>query len=598
MQNVPENVRKAFAEKESYLKSFIYDLKANADGIYQNQDGNWQCHYSGRMCAQISMFSDGRCFETHGGICQKWYEVNKEGQFGLPVSDEESAGAGYKISRFEHGAIRWSEVENACEVLPNAKRKLKVAMRKECVVCHKKYLRIVNWNCVDDYNYAVGRLKLSPIVPKDRFVCKHCAEKATATKVKKECAVCHKECMVGLSDNFIDLHNDRDLLIEFLKASGLVQDAECVSKSLRWVCEDCYRGLAEKAIKQHGDCSARDLFLYAPIVHKQGHCSRCGQQIQHDFSPIALRFYEDQKNFSDQQDFSPIALGFCKMRCVPSTAATFLRGQICHKCVPFLLPEKVNQYVWYMLNDGGWKGEMSTALYQSTFPFEITFEELEDEGVDCRDINLLEKALRDKAISLGANALLNFHYARCEDSGYVGGATPIRLDPIQANRSSIQNTRQPKEDAVVVPKGTVVCIDGSNVIRKDLEKRTKTLWAMIEALEKNGYHAKTFVDRSIFPWLRNDMHDEEGAESLNRGVEKTLVIVAPSKAEADGQILQFAEYERSAHIISNDRYRDYVKLHPWLDDGKNRVHGFNLVRMGNGSVRVLIAGFNLDITVS
>ena len=121
MQNIPVKVRKSFAEKEAYLKGFIPDLKANADGIYRNPDGSWQCHYSGCMCAQISMLPNGHCFETHGGICQKWYEVNA--QLGLPISDEEADGADRRISHFEHGDIRWVSDTNVCEVVPSRKKK-------------------------------------------------------------------------------------------------------------------------------------------------------------------------------------------------------------------------------------------------------------------------------------------------------------------------------------------------------------------------------------------------------------------------------------------------------------------------------------------
>lgn len=77
------------------------------------------------------------------------------------------------------------------------------------------------------------------------------------------------------------------------------------------------------------------------------------------------------------------------------------------------------------------------------------------------------------------------------------------------------------------------------------------------------------------------------------------MVVAPSRAEANGQILQLAEFEPNVHIVSNDRYRDYVEFHPWLlnKGSANRVHGINLVPMSDGRVRVLIAGFNLDIVV-
>lgn len=279
MQNIPVKVRKAFAEKEAYLKGFIPDLKANADGIYRNPDGSWQCHYSGCMCAQISMLSNGHCFETHGGICQKWYEVNA--QLGLPISDEEADGADCRISHFEHGDIRWVSNTNVCEVVPPRRKK------------------------------------------------------------------------------------------------------------------------------------------------------------------------------------------------------ALVKGQ--------------------------------------------------------------KKAVKKKSL---------------------------------------------------------ICIDGSNVImRKGRKPRVEILRAIMAALEGNGYRVKTFVDKSVFPRLMR-YEDEDGVAFLKCGEKKGVVTVAPSKTEADGQLLQLVKFEKDAHAISNDRYRDYVEMHPWIkDDNGKKIHGFNLVPMEDGVVRVLIAGFNLDITV-
>ena len=156
-----------------------------------------------------------------------------------------------------------------------------------------------------------------------------------------------------------------------------------------------------------------------------------------------------------------------------------------------------------------------------------------------------------------------------------------------------------KPDAQVVSKESVICIDGSNVIGVDDNLRTKVLKAIATALNNAGYDCRVFVDRTIFGWLRNKKHDAKGAKYLSDGEKKGQIIVAPNKAEADGQILQLAEFEKNAHIITNDHYRDYAKLHPWLNNSgaANRLHGINVVSMGNGKSRILIAGFNLDITV-
>ena len=316
MQNIPVKVRKAFAEKEAYLKGFIPDLKANADGIYRNPDGSWQCHYSGCMCAQISMLSNGHCFETHGGICQKWYEVNA--QLGLPISDEEADGADCRISHFEHGDIRWVSNTNVCEVVPLREKKASV----------KKFLN----------------------------------------------------------------------------------------------------NLKESILK----------------------------------------------------------------RSKPSNKK---------------------------------------------------------------------------------------------------GTLPPQEPPAKPKTP-------PKPQKKAVKKKSLICIDGSNVImRRGRKPRVEILRAIMVALEGNGYRVKTFVDKSVFPRLMR-YEDEDGVAFLKCGEKKGVVTVAPSKTEADGQLLQLVKFEKDAHAISNDRYRDYVEMHPWIkDDNGKKIHGFNLVPMEDGVVRVLIAGFNLDITV-
>lgn len=165
----------------------------------------------------------------------------------------------------------------------------------------------------------------------------------------------------------------------------------------------------------------------------------------------------------------------------------------------------------------------------------------------------------------------------------------------KSSRLGVGSKRKPV--VVGIPVESLIVIDGSNVIGSDAELRVKILSAIIQALERMGYQYKVFVDKSIFGWLRK-IQDEEGLQYISEGVKQGVIIVAPSKAEADGQILQLAEFEKEVHIITNDRYRDYVEIHPWLADrcASNRLHGINLVYV-NGRMRVLIAGFNLDIAV-
>lgn len=158
--------------------------------------------------------------------------------------------------------------------------------------------------------------------------------------------------------------------------------------------------------------------------------------------------------------------------------------------------------------------------------------------------------------------------------------------------------RKKKPDATIVSKKGFVCIDGSNVIGHKCGLRTQMLKALIKALSANGYQYKVFLDKSTFSWLCRTKATADLAY-LRELESSNDLIVAPSKVEADGQLLQFAEFEKDSHVISCDTFRDYVKLHPWLKGGKSgsRVHGFNVVPIENGVYRVLIAGFNMDVVV-
>ena len=174
------------------------------------------------------------------------------------------------------------------------------------------------------------------------------------------------------------------------------------------------------------------------------------------------------------------------------------------------------------------------------------------------------------------------------------------------DKSSVQKSKNGtcKPDAKIVSIDSFIAIDGSNVICYGDEKcngvrGTKVLSALVNSLVGNGYQCRVFLDGSMIGRLKHKEHDEAGLEYLQDGEKKGWVLIAPGKSEADGQILQLAEFEKNVHIITNDRYRDYGEIHPWLNDGnaENRLHGINVVPMWDGQFRILVAGFNLDITV-
>lgn len=190
-------------------------------------------------------------------------------------------------------------------------------------------------------------------------------------------------------------------------------------------------------------------------------------------------------------------------------------------------------------------------------------------------------------------SIIEFAWALFDGGGNASCPTTPRpaSNPVVSNTGSLSR----KPDVEAVAKGSLIVIDGSNVIGACEKLGALGLEAVERGLVEAGYSCKVFVDKSIFGWL-NRLRDEDGIRYIRRGERHRTIFVAPNKAEADGQILQLAKYEYSTRIITNDRYRDYYKLHPWLNESK-KLHGINVIPMDDGRYRILIEGFNLDIVV-
>jgi uncharacterized protein YlaI/rRNA-processing protein FCF1 len=436
-----------------------------------------------------------------------------------------------------------------------------MVLRKECAVCHKKYLKGWNDNWVNLYNDAIVRLDQLPqnaereLVPNDLFVCKRCAK--TAATVKCGLGRGDHSTQTYVEDYLFSLDMDKivleqlkndvrekETLSEFLSARGLAADAKRVSNHPYWVCDNCYRRFVKKAVEKMEKCSAVDLFTYAPIVHKSGCCSRCRQKIKHDFALIVRKFYECKSWESEDLVLSDT------WELVSSTAMNFLKdGHLCHKCVPFLLPENVNLYVQYMC-DEGWKRVLPSATsLRSTFKKEVKVG-LDD---DCNSEEELDESLKNKAISLGANALIGFH---CEEHGedwFTGGATPIRVNSAQ---------RKKGEEA------KNIVIDGSNMIRFNDGNHVGGLIAFVREMKKMKATMKVFLDANIIHVL-DDAGETKARQCLEGEIKKSKAVYAivPAGSRADDFILQYAD-RTGATIVSNDRYLQYVDRYPWVKDGR------------------------------
>jgi len=68
---------------------------------------------------------------------------------------------------------------------------------------------------------------------------------------------------------------------------------------------------------------------------------------------------------------------------------------------------------------------------------------------------------------------------------------------------------------------------------------------------------------------------KEDKKRLERWIDDEKVIQAPAQVKADDALLKFAE-ERGLKIVSNDTFRDYEDMHPWIKDKSRRIP-FNII---------------------
>jgi len=118
-----------------------------------------------------------------------------------------------------------------------------------------------------------------------------------------------------------------------------------------------------------------------------------------------------------------------------------------------------------------------------------------------------------------------------------------------------------------------ILVDGSNVAwisKKEGKPNIDNIEIIRLELEKQGYVPIIIVDatlRHIIP--------ESDKERFERWKEEEKVIQAPAQVRGDDALLKFAD-ERNLKIVSNDTFKDYKDLYPWLEDKSRRVP-FNII---------------------
>ncbi|MEA1994393.1 MAG: hypothetical protein U9N35_08415 [Euryarchaeota archaeon] len=116
-------------------------------------------------------------------------------------------------------------------------------------------------------------------------------------------------------------------------------------------------------------------------------------------------------------------------------------------------------------------------------------------------------------------------------------------------------------------------VDGSNVAwmsKKDGKPDIENIEIIRLELEKEEYNPIIIVDATL-----RHLVPEKDKERLEKWIEEEKVIQAPAQVRADDALLKFAE-ERGLKIVSNDTFKEYRDMHPWIEDKSRRVP-FNII---------------------
>lgn len=127
-----------------------------------------------------------------------------------------------------------------------------------------------------------------------------------------------------------------------------------------------------------------------------------------------------------------------------------------------------------------------------------------------------------------------------------------------------------------------VIVDGSNVMYwKDGEPRLDCLTEVMFKLSKMGFEPGVIFDANV-GYLLTGAHKNDTAMSKLLAIPKARVLVAPKGTPADAMILQAAR-DLGARIVTNDRFRDWVKTYPEIKDPGHLIRG----RYQQGDLKLL-----------
>ena len=147
----------------------------------------------------------------------------------------------------------------------------------------------------------------------------------------------------------------------------------------------------------------------------------------------------------------------------------------------------------------------------------------------------------------------------------------------QVLTATVKRFKPLKPSYETLPKGTVVLIDGANLLHEfEPAEAPKVLRSVVDGLQEQGYDARIYLEHRAWKFMCFHQGSEEAGEkfkALCRELNVTIV-----GREADLAILQVLKTVPESVGLTNDRYVDYAKTFPDLV-GTPRLRGFSVTKI-------------------
>ena len=147
----------------------------------------------------------------------------------------------------------------------------------------------------------------------------------------------------------------------------------------------------------------------------------------------------------------------------------------------------------------------------------------------------------------------------------------------QVLTATVKRFKPLKPSYETLPKGTVVLIDGANLLHEfEPAEAPKVLRSVVDGLKEQGYDARIYLEHRAWKFMCFHQGSEEAGEkfkALCRELNVTIV-----GREADLAILQVLKTVPESVGLTNDRYVDYAKTFPDLV-GTPRLRGFSVTKI-------------------